>query len=108
MTGAQQPTSKSPFEMIEEAVVLSSGVAVAAPMLPGFLLTVPMLISVAVVAALPLVIAGLVAAVVMLAVAILAVPVLLVRSIGRRLPRVRRPHTARPPRRRRAHLATDM
>ena len=66
------------LEMLESVLLLVTGAVLAAPMLPGFLLTVPALILFAVVVIAPL-IAG--AALVTLAGAILAIPYLLVRSI---------------------------
>lgn len=59
-------------------VAVTSGVAVSAPMFPGFALCIPALAFLAVVVILPVVA---VAALVTLAVAILAVPYLLVRSV---------------------------
>jgi hypothetical protein len=66
------------LDMLDTVLVLITGAVLAAPMLPGFVLTVPALILVAVVALAPL-IAG--AALVTLIGAILAMPYLLVRYI---------------------------
>lgn len=71
-----QPTA---YEMVEEVVLLIGGTAVAAPMLPGFLFCVPFLLSVTIVALLPVVAVGLVVAAVA---AVVAIPVLLVRAAG--------------------------
>jgi hypothetical protein len=79
MTDTQnQSDLPTALDMLESVLVLITGAVLAAPMLPGFVLTVPALILVAVVALAPL-IAG--AALVTLAAAILAIPYLLVRSI---------------------------
>jgi hypothetical protein len=68
------------FELLESVLVLITGAVLAAPMLPGFVLTVPALILFAVVVLAPLIAA---AALVTLAGAIVAIPYLLVRSIRR-------------------------
>lgn len=79
MTDAQQSDQPTAFEMLEGVLLLITGVTVSAPMLPGFLLTVPVLVSVTIVALLPVVALALVAALIG---TIVMVPVLLVRSLG--------------------------
>jgi hypothetical protein len=79
MTDTRGPSDPATaFEMLESVLLLISGAVVAAPMLPGFTLCIPVLLLLAVVVLASLVAA---AALVTLVVAILAIPYLLVRSI---------------------------
>jgi hypothetical protein len=70
--------SPSALEILDSLLPLVTGVVLAAPMFPGFLLTVPALLLATVVVVAPLVA---IAALAALAGAILAIPYLLVRAI---------------------------
>jgi len=74
---APAPDEPTLLEVLEGLVVLISGAVIAAPMLPGFTLCVPVLAAVAIVVLLPLVA---MAAIIALVGAIVAIPYVLVRS----------------------------
>lgn len=67
------------LEMLESVLILISGVVVAAPMLPGFTLCVPVLATLAIALIVPVLAA---AALATLVGVVVAIPFLLVRSIG--------------------------
>lgn len=85
MTRSDRPTA---LEMFDSLLPLATGLVLAAPMLPGFVLTVPALITMTVIILTPLVA---MAAVVALAAATVAVPVLLVRAIRTHVSALRQP-----------------
>src|SRR5690349_9055048 len=79
-----EPKLPTPFEMVEALILSVLGIAVCAPVFPGFLLSVPALVFFGVAVIVPLVAAAALVALVALAGAVLAMPFLLARSILRR------------------------